>query len=180
MVIVEQLVEWRWAGETDVLHHKSQMTRHELKPWPPPLKASNELAELWHGLLSAMLSNILNLCPSLVATIKIGYEAVGLISQSRSRPRRLKSSNVKATVYCESYIRTRKWAKTVTVFLMAKKQIWFSKSCWTSVVELCEMPHFISKLRVNSGVMQLVLQLVHTHTCKGTHSYWSSFESWQI
>jgi hypothetical protein len=46
MVTVEQLVEWRLAGETEVLgenlpqshfvHHKSHMTRPGLEPGPPP------------------------------------------------------------------------------------------------------------------------------------------------
>jgi hypothetical protein len=50
-VIVEQLVEWRLAGETEVLggnllqrhfvHHKSHMTRHGLKPGPPQWEASD-------------------------------------------------------------------------------------------------------------------------------------------
>jgi hypothetical protein len=44
-VIVEQLVEWRLAGETEILgenlpqrhcvHHKSHITRAKLEPGPP-------------------------------------------------------------------------------------------------------------------------------------------------
>jgi hypothetical protein len=51
MVTVEQLVEWRLAGETEVLgenlpqryfvHHKSHMTRPELEPGPPRWEASD-------------------------------------------------------------------------------------------------------------------------------------------
>jgi hypothetical protein len=51
MVIVEQLVELRLAGETEVLgenlpqcyfaHHKSHMTRPGLKPGPPRWEASD-------------------------------------------------------------------------------------------------------------------------------------------
>jgi hypothetical protein len=51
MVIVEQLVELRLAGETDVLgenlpqrhvvHHKFHMTRPRLEPGPPRLEASD-------------------------------------------------------------------------------------------------------------------------------------------
>jgi hypothetical protein len=51
MVIVEQLMEWRLAGETEVLggklsqrhfvHHKSHMTRPELEPGPPRWEASD-------------------------------------------------------------------------------------------------------------------------------------------
>jgi hypothetical protein len=50
-VIVEQLVEWRLTGETEVLeenlpqryfvHHKSHMTRPGLEPGPPQWEASN-------------------------------------------------------------------------------------------------------------------------------------------
>jgi hypothetical protein len=48
-VIVEQLVEWRLAGETEVLgenlpqlhfvHHKFHMTRSGLEPGPPQWEA---------------------------------------------------------------------------------------------------------------------------------------------
>jgi hypothetical protein len=51
VVIVEKLVEWRLAGETEVLgenlpqrhfvHHKSHMTRPGLKPGPPRWEASD-------------------------------------------------------------------------------------------------------------------------------------------
>jgi hypothetical protein len=50
-VIVEQLVEWRLAGETEVLgenqpqrhfvHHESHMTRPGLEPGPPRWEASD-------------------------------------------------------------------------------------------------------------------------------------------
>jgi hypothetical protein len=50
-MIVEQLVEWRLAGETEVLgekltqchfvHHKSHMTRPELEPEPPRWEVSD-------------------------------------------------------------------------------------------------------------------------------------------
>jgi hypothetical protein len=50
-VIVKQLVEWRLAGETEVLgeilpqlhfaHHKSHMTRPGLEPGPPRWEASD-------------------------------------------------------------------------------------------------------------------------------------------
>jgi hypothetical protein len=50
-VIVEQLVEWRLAGEIEILgeilpqrrvvHHKSHMTRPGLEPGPPRWEASN-------------------------------------------------------------------------------------------------------------------------------------------
>jgi hypothetical protein len=51
MVIVEKLVEWRLAGETEVLwenlpqrhfvHQKSHMTKHEFEPGKP---ATNRLS----------------------------------------------------------------------------------------------------------------------------------------
>jgi hypothetical protein len=50
-VIVEQLAEWRLAGETEVLgenlrqrrfvHHKFHMTRPRLEPGPPRWEASD-------------------------------------------------------------------------------------------------------------------------------------------
>jgi hypothetical protein len=50
-VIVKQLVEWRLAGETEVLgqnlpqrhfvHHKFHMTRSELEPGQPRWEASD-------------------------------------------------------------------------------------------------------------------------------------------
>jgi hypothetical protein len=50
-VIVEQLVKWRFAGETEVLgenlpqrhfvHHKSHMSRPGLEPGPPRWEASD-------------------------------------------------------------------------------------------------------------------------------------------
>jgi hypothetical protein len=51
MVIVEELVEWRLAGETEVLgenlpqrhfvYHKSRMTRPEIEPGPPRWEAND-------------------------------------------------------------------------------------------------------------------------------------------
>jgi hypothetical protein len=51
MVIVEKLVEWRLAKETEVLGenmpqrhfvlHKSDMTKHGFEPGPPRWKASD-------------------------------------------------------------------------------------------------------------------------------------------
>jgi hypothetical protein len=52
MVIMEKLVEWRLAGDTDVLgenlppqrhfvHHKSHMTRPGFEPGPPRWEASD-------------------------------------------------------------------------------------------------------------------------------------------
>jgi hypothetical protein len=50
-VIVEQLVEWRLAGETEVLgenlpqrhfdHHKSNLTRPGIEPGPPRWEATD-------------------------------------------------------------------------------------------------------------------------------------------
>jgi hypothetical protein len=60
MVIVEQLVECRLAGETEVLgenlpqrhsvHHTSHMTRPGIEPGLVRWKASDWLPELWRDL----------------------------------------------------------------------------------------------------------------------------------
>jgi hypothetical protein len=60
MVIMEQLVEWRLAGETEVLgenlpqhhfvRHKSHMSRPGLDPGSLRWEAGDKLPELWHGL----------------------------------------------------------------------------------------------------------------------------------
>jgi hypothetical protein len=60
MVIVEQLVEWRLTGETEVLeenlpqchfvHHKSHMITPGLEPGPPQWEASDYPPELQRGL----------------------------------------------------------------------------------------------------------------------------------
>jgi hypothetical protein len=57
MVIVEQLVEWRLAGEPEVLGdnlaqrhfvpHKSHITKPGLEPAPPRWEASDSLPEPW-------------------------------------------------------------------------------------------------------------------------------------
>jgi hypothetical protein len=62
LVIVEKLVEWRLAGETEVLwenlsqrhfvHHKPHMTIPGFEPGPPRWEASDQPLELWRGLLA--------------------------------------------------------------------------------------------------------------------------------
>jgi hypothetical protein len=60
MVIVEKLVEWRLARETEVLgenlphfvHHKSHMTIPGFEPGPPRWEASDKPLELWRGKIS--------------------------------------------------------------------------------------------------------------------------------
>jgi hypothetical protein len=52
IVRMENLVEWRLAGETEVLgenfvHHKSHLTKPGLKPGPPRLEARDSPLELW-------------------------------------------------------------------------------------------------------------------------------------
>jgi hypothetical protein len=69
MLIMEQLVERRFAGETEVLgenlpqrhfvYHKSRMTRAGLEPGPPRWEASDCPPELWHD-FSLALDKILS------------------------------------------------------------------------------------------------------------------------
>jgi hypothetical protein len=59
MVTVEQLLEWRLAGRTEVLgenlpqrsfvHDKAHMTRPRLELGPPQWEASDQPPELWRG-----------------------------------------------------------------------------------------------------------------------------------
>jgi hypothetical protein len=59
MVTVEQLVEWKLAGEAEVLgenlsqhhfvHHESHMTGPGLEPGPPRWEANDYPPEEWHG-----------------------------------------------------------------------------------------------------------------------------------
>jgi hypothetical protein len=59
MVTVEQLVELRLTGETEVIgenvpqrhfvRHKSHITRAGLEPGPPRLEGSDQPPELWRG-----------------------------------------------------------------------------------------------------------------------------------
>jgi hypothetical protein len=59
-VIVEQLMEWKLAGEAKVLgenqlqrpfvHYKFHMDRPGLEPWPPRWGASDKQPELWRDL----------------------------------------------------------------------------------------------------------------------------------
>jgi hypothetical protein len=65
IMMMENLVEWRLAGETEVLgenppqchfvHHKSHLTRPGIEPGPPRWEPRDYLLELWRGPLSGEL-----------------------------------------------------------------------------------------------------------------------------
>jgi hypothetical protein len=64
-MIVEKLVEWRLAGETEVLgenpsqrhfvHHKSHMTKPGFEPGPPRWEANDYPPELWRAPFTGLL-----------------------------------------------------------------------------------------------------------------------------
>jgi hypothetical protein len=70
MVIVDKFVEWRLAGETEVLgenlpqrhfvYHKSHMTRPGFEPSQLRWEARDQPLELWRGLETLILSSQIN------------------------------------------------------------------------------------------------------------------------
>jgi hypothetical protein len=94
-VIVEQLVEWRLAGETEALgenlpqrhfvHHKSHMIRPGFEPTPPRWEASDWPLELWRGLknqhfrdLNSLMWRMTTFCWYTRQSVKSMFHPIGV------------------------------------------------------------------------------------------------------